>query len=158
MKFEELKKISSENELKEAIMEELVSYVSGSKHPVLDELTSDDQIGNDVSRRLAEFEEDWNNAECDDEGASKEQEAYLDRLQEEYAEIIVSAVRTVYCFYTVNDIRKHTGMTRQQFSEKFGIPYRTIENWEADPDKPAHRDCPPYLVRLLATVTGYDEK
>lgn len=57
---------------------------------------------------------------------------------------------------TIREIRKHTGLTQQQFADKYGIPKRTIENWEADPDKPEHRECPPYLIKLLATVTGYD--
>ena len=32
---------------------------------------------------------------------------------------------------TVSDIRAHTGLTQAAFSERFLIPYRTLQNWEA---------------------------
>lgn len=42
-------------------------------------------------------------------------------------------------------IRKETGLNRKEFAEYFGIPLRTIEDWEA-----ARRRPPEYVVRLLA--------
>lgn len=42
------------------------------------------------------------------------------------------------------DLRKLSGMTQKQFSEFFGIPLRTIENWEG-----GKRGCPEYLLELL---------
>lgn len=45
---------------------------------------------------------------------------------------------------TVKELRKASGMTQQQFGDYFGIPKRTIQNWEAGVNK-----CPEYLLKLL---------
>lgn len=44
----------------------------------------------------------------------------------------------------LNDIRKQTGMNRRVFAEYFGIPLRTVEEWEA-----GRRKMPDYLMRLI---------
>lgn len=41
-------------------------------------------------------------------------------------------------------LRKSTGMNRRQFCEYFGIPYRTVTDWEL-----GHRTMPEYLLRLM---------
>ena len=43
------------------------------------------------------------------------------------------------------ELRKSTGMNRKQFSEYFGIPYRTFQDWEL-----GNRRIPEYLLRLIA--------
>jgi DNA-binding transcriptional regulator YiaG len=45
---------------------------------------------------------------------------------------------------TFKELRHQSGMTQQQFSEYFGIPRRTIENWEAGVNK-----CNGYLIDLM---------
>lgn len=45
---------------------------------------------------------------------------------------------------TIKELRTLSGMTQQQFGEYFGIPHRTIQNWEGDKNK-----CPDYLLRLI---------
>lgn len=42
-------------------------------------------------------------------------------------------------------LRKETGMNRKQFCEYFGIPYRTMTDWEL-----GNRTMPDYLLRLMA--------
>ena len=42
-------------------------------------------------------------------------------------------------------IRKETGMNRKEFAEYFGIPYRTMQDWEL-----GNRQMPEYLLRLIA--------
>lgn len=42
-------------------------------------------------------------------------------------------------------LRKSTGMNKKQFSEYFGIPYRTYQEWEL-----GNRRVPEYLMRLMA--------
>ena len=42
-------------------------------------------------------------------------------------------------------LRKETGMKRSEFARYFGIPYRTIQDWEL-----GHRKIPEYLLRLMA--------
>lgn len=45
---------------------------------------------------------------------------------------------------SIKEIRLSTGMNRKQFAEYFGIPYRTVEDWEAGKAK-----CAPYLLSLI---------
>lgn len=44
----------------------------------------------------------------------------------------------------IKKIRKEAGMTQKAFSEFFGIPVRTLQDWEAGLRTP-----PDYVVRLL---------
>lgn len=44
----------------------------------------------------------------------------------------------------IKELRKATGMTQKAFSDYFGIPKRTIEDWEGDRRKPAE-----YLIELI---------
>ena len=43
------------------------------------------------------------------------------------------------------ELRKRTGMNRREFAEYFGIPYRTLQDWEL-----GNRNMPDYLLRLMA--------
>lgn len=45
---------------------------------------------------------------------------------------------------SIRELRNKTGMSRRAFSDYFGIPYRTVEDWEAGKAK-----CAPYLVELI---------
>lgn len=42
------------------------------------------------------------------------------------------------------ELRKKTGMNKKQFAEYFGIPYRTLQDWEL-----GNRRMPDYLLRLM---------
>lgn len=42
------------------------------------------------------------------------------------------------------ELREQSGMNMKRFAEYFGIPYRTIQNWEAGVNK-----CPDYLLNLM---------
>lgn len=42
------------------------------------------------------------------------------------------------------EIRKNTGYNRREFAEYFGIPYRTMQDWEL-----GNREMPEYLLRLI---------
>lgn len=42
------------------------------------------------------------------------------------------------------ELRKSTGMNRREFCEYFGIPYRTVQDWEA-----GKRAMPEYLLNLM---------
>ena len=42
-------------------------------------------------------------------------------------------------------LRKSTGLNRKEFAMYFGIPYRTIQDWEL-----GNRQMPEYLLRLMA--------
>lgn len=45
---------------------------------------------------------------------------------------------------SIREIRKVTGLTQAEFSKKFHIPKRSIENWES-----GKRKCPEYVNYLL---------
>jgi DNA-binding transcriptional regulator YiaG len=45
---------------------------------------------------------------------------------------------------TIKDLRTASGMTQKSFADYFGIPKRTIENWEGE-----QRKCPAYLLDLM---------
>lgn len=47
-------------------------------------------------------------------------------------------------FGGLRKIRESTGMNRKEFAEYFGIPYRTVTDWEL-----GHRRMPDYLLRLI---------
>ena len=49
---------------------------------------------------------------------------------------------------TVKDIRSRTGLNRKEFCQKFGIPLRTMEEWET-----GRRIPPEYIPRMLAYYT-----
>lgn len=49
------------------------------------------------------------------------------------------------------EIRKSTGMNRKEFASYFGIPYRTMQDWEL-----GNRQMPEYLLRLIAYKVEMD--
>ena len=44
----------------------------------------------------------------------------------------------------LRELRSKTGMNRRVFAEYFGIPYRTVQDWEL-----GNREMPGYLLRLI---------
>lgn len=45
---------------------------------------------------------------------------------------------------TISELKARTDMNRKQFAEYFGIPYRTVEDWEKGKREPAE-----YLIKLM---------
>lgn len=45
---------------------------------------------------------------------------------------------------TLEELRKQSGMSRAAFAEYFGLPYRSLQNWEL-----GLRKCPDYLLNLI---------
>lgn len=45
---------------------------------------------------------------------------------------------------TIKELRQAAGMNITQFSQYFGIPYRTVQGWEL-----GERQCPSYLIDLI---------
>lgn len=52
---------------------------------------------------------------------------------------------------TIKEIRKLSGLSQAKFSEKYGIPKRSLENWES-----GSRKCPDYVTTLLERVVKED--
>ena len=56
---------------------------------------------------------------------------------------------------TTNDIkriREISGMTQKEFSETYGIPVRTLSNWES-----GQRKCPEYMEKILNRIVVEDD-
>lgn len=54
---------------------------------------------------------------------------------------------------TIKELRQMTGLSAQKFGDKYGIPLRTIQNWEGGVNTP-----PPYVLTLLERVVKEDFK
>lgn len=48
---------------------------------------------------------------------------------------------------TIKELRSLTGLSQKAFSDKYGIPKRTIEDWETE-----RRTPPEYVIKLLERV------
>ena len=51
----------------------------------------------------------------------------------------------------IKRLRMSLGMSRKEFCEYTGIPYRTLQDWELD-----NRSMPPYVLRLLTYAILYE--
>ena len=52
----------------------------------------------------------------------------------------------------IKELRKETGLSQSKFSAKFGIPVRTLHQWEQGISAP-----PEYLVRMMAYIMLLEE-
>lgn len=53
----------------------------------------------------------------------------------------------------VKELRDKMGMNRREFSDYFGIPYRTVQDWEAD-----KRELPDYVLRMMWYMAAIEKK
>ena len=51
------------------------------------------------------------------------------------------------------ELRKKTRLTQAAFAERYGIPKRTVENWESGTNRP-----PGYVLRMLKQIVEIDEE
>ncbi|MCR5761697.1 MAG: nucleotidyltransferase domain-containing protein [Sphaerochaetaceae bacterium] len=56
----------------------------------------------------------------------------------------------------VKQIRHAANLTQKQFSEKYCIPLKTLQNWETDSSLPSYRECPQYVLLLLEKAVKSD--
>lgn len=54
---------------------------------------------------------------------------------------------------TIKELRQSTGLSQSAFSERFEIPRRTIEDWEA-----GRRNPPTYVTKLIELAIKSDTK
>lgn len=54
---------------------------------------------------------------------------------------------------TAKEIRKLSGLSQTQFSEKYNVPVQTLRHWEQ-----GQRKCPEYVLLLLERVVTEDFK
>ena len=53
----------------------------------------------------------------------------------------------------IKELRKKTGLSQSKFSAKFGIPVRTLQQWEQGISAPLE-----YLIRMMAYIMLLEEK
>ena len=53
----------------------------------------------------------------------------------------------------IRELRKKTGLSQSKFSAKFGIPVRTLQQWEQGISAP-----PEYLARMMEYIMLLEEK
>lgn len=51
----------------------------------------------------------------------------------------------------IKEMRELLGISRAEFSRRYGIPLRTLENWESGKRTP-----PPYVINLLERIIKED--
>lgn len=51
----------------------------------------------------------------------------------------------------IKEMRELLGINRAEFSRRYGIPLRTLEDWESDKRTP-----PPYVINLLERIIKED--
>lgn len=52
---------------------------------------------------------------------------------------------------TIKEMRELLGISRTEFSRRYGIPLRTLEDWESGKRTP-----PPYVINLLERIIKED--
>ena len=90
---------SIQNQVVEVVSNNVVDYFANSinssdfvqKHirPIV---TVSEEQEEKISDILSEYNKDWDNADCDSEGATKEQDAELDRIIEKCSKAIANVV------------------------------------------------------------------
>lgn len=53
----------------------------------------------------------------------------------------------------IKELRKNTGLSQSKFAAKFGIPVRTLQQWEQGISAP-----PDYLIRMMMYIMQLEGK
>ena len=53
----------------------------------------------------------------------------------------------------IKELRKRLGLSQAKFAEKWGIPKRTIEDWEA-----GKREVKDYIVSMMYRIVEFENK
>lgn len=86
----------------------------------------------------------------DEEQRRSEAEA---KRTEEIASGIITVIngrQFITEFLNVNSILTAYNMNMKQLSDRFGIPYRTVQNWCADGNN--KRTCPDYVLKMMIEI------
>lgn len=59
-------------------------------------------------------------------------------------------------YMNVKQIRQAAGLTQKEFSQRYSIPLKTLQNWESNQNLPSYRACPQYVLLLLERVVKTD--
>lgn len=78
-------------------------------------------------------------------GGSLPDEYYAENSDADNAVKVMQIIWELRDNLTFSAIRKNSGFSQADFSIHYGIPKRTVENWDSGVNTP-----PPYLLELLA--------
>ena len=53
----------------------------------------------------------------------------------------------------IKQLRKNTGLSQSKFAARFGVPVRTLQQWEQGQSAP-----PEYVVRMMAYILQLEKK
>ncbi len=53
----------------------------------------------------------------------------------------------------IKELRRETGLSQSKFSAKFGIPVRTLQQWEQGISAP-----PEYIIRMMAYIMRLEKR
>ena len=67
--------------------------------------------------------------------------------------MVIMVLKEEHMENRATEIRKLTGLSQRRFAEKYGIPRRTIENWEMGVST-----APDYVLNMLERIVREDEK
>ncbi len=56
----------------------------------------------------------------------------------------------------IKELRALTGLSCEEFAERYGIPIHTLHKWELPDDNANYRSCRPYILSLLERVIKED--
>ena len=57
---------------------------------------------------------------------------------------------------TIKNMRKKTGLTQKEFSDKYNIPLQTLKQWESMPGSSSYRTPPAYVLSMISRLIAYD--
>ena len=73
-------------------------------------------------------------------------ELYFNKVQNDFGDDDMDISKKI------KELRKKTGLSQSKFSAKFGIPVRTLQQWEQGISAP-----PEYLIRMMAYIMQLEE-
>ena len=56
----------------------------------------------------------------------------------------------------IKELRALTGLSCEEFAERYGIPIHTLHKWELPEDNSNFRSCRPYILSLLERAVKED--
>ena len=93
---------------------------------------------------------------CRNNGVPNKRNIYVDNVHELIYTLIkykdVFGDDSMDISEKIKELRKKTGLSQSKFSAKFGIPVRTLQQWEQGISAP-----PEYLVRMMAYIMLLEE-
>lgn len=93
----------------------------------------DREAGNVIEKNLSKEEAEKMLVQFEEK--DKEEDIYEEDFYEIYYEM------------EIKDIKNKYRMSLKEISERFGIPYRTVQNWNA-----GVRECPEYVIRMMDEI------